>query len=165
MRTPITSVTQVRRDPWDWTSVHRLALREACSILGPGADAEDAAQEATVRAWRRRSTCRNAPGPWLREIARNEALRVAGRRRDEAPLEALGEATAPGGEAHTRPDERDMRAAVGALEHGDRLLLLLRYWADLTQPEVAEATALPEGTVKVRLHRARKRLHAALSAA
>jgi RNA polymerase sigma-70 factor (ECF subfamily) len=43
--------------------------------------------------------------------------------------------------------------------------VLLRYWADLTQPEVARLTKLPEGTVKVRLHRARQRLRAALEAA
>jgi len=43
--------------------------------------------------------------------------------------------------------------------------VLLRSWADLTQPEVARLTALPEGTVKVRLHRARLRLRVALGAA
>ena len=43
------------------------------------------------RAWRRRATCHGAPRPWIRAIARNEALRVVDRRRDEAPLdEAAG---------------------------------------------------------------------------
>jgi RNA polymerase sigma-70 factor, ECF subfamily len=146
---------------WDWTSVHRLALREARAVLGPGPDAEDAAQEAAMRAWRRRATCREAPAGWIRAIARNEALRVAGRRRDEAPLEA---ADAVAGDPASFADPRAVRAAVGSLEHGDRLLLLLRYWADLTQPDVARALQLPEGTVKVRLHRARQRLRLALSA-
>ena len=146
--------------PWDWTHVHRLALREACAVLGPGPDAEDAAQEAAIRAWRRRGTCRGAPGPWIRAIARNEALRVVGRRRDEAPLEAAADVH---GEAHESAESRAVRAAVGALDHGDRLLLLLRYWGDLTQPEVALATSLPEGTVKVRLYRARQRLRGALA--
>src|SRR4051794_25175462 len=147
---------------WDWKRVHGLALKEARVILGPGADAEDAAQEAAIRAWRRRASCRDAPAAWVRAIARNEALRLAGRRRDEAPLEAIGELL---GAASCAPDSHDVRAAVGALEHGDRLLLLLRYWADLTQPEVARATSLPEGTVKIRLHRARKRLRLALDRA
>ena len=133
---------------WDWSSVHELALRETRAILGRGPDAEDAAQEAAMRAWR------------LRAIARNEALRVSGRRRDEAPLDAAAGLT---GDAATADDFRDVRAAVGALDDGDRVLLLLRYWADLTQPEVARATSLPEGTVKVRLHRARQRLRVALA--
>jgi RNA polymerase sigma-70 factor, ECF subfamily len=146
---------------WDWTQVHRLALREARAVLGHGPDAEDAAQEAAIRAWRRRATCRDAPAGWIRAIARNEALRVAGRRRDEAPLEA---AQGVAGDHASCTDVRAVRAAVGSLDHGDRLLLLLRYWADLTQPDVARAMHLPEGTVKVRLHRARQRLRLVLSA-
>ena len=58
-----------------------------------------------------------------------------------------------------------MRVPIRGREATDRLRLLLRYWGALTQPEVARATALPEGTVKVRLHRARERLRVALSAA
>lgn len=146
---------------WDWDHAHRIALGETRAVLGHGPDAEDAAQEAAIRAWRRRATCRDAPAAWIRAIARNEALRTAGRRRDEAPLEAaaaVAVAAAPG-------DSQDVRAAVRALDPGDRLLVLLRYWADLTQPEVARAAALPEGTVKVRLHRARRRLGLALGAA
>jgi RNA polymerase sigma-70 factor (ECF subfamily) len=146
---------------WDWTRVHSVALREARSVLGPGPDAEDAAQEAAMRAWRQRATCHDAPGAWIRAIARNEALRAAGRRRDEAPLEA---ATEVPGDGPACADCHDVRVAVAALEQSDRLLLLLRYWADLTQPEVARATALPEGTVKVRLHRARQRLRVVLGA-
>lgn len=128
-------------------------------MLGPGAEADDAAQEAAIRAWRRRATCRGAPAAWVRAIARNEALRIIDRRRDEAPLEAVV--------LHAEPvsDDHDVRAAVRTLDEADRLLVLLRYWADLTQPEVARLTALPEGTVKVRLHRARERLRVALEAA
>jgi RNA polymerase sigma-70 factor, ECF subfamily len=146
---------------WDWTSVHGLALREARAVLGHGPDAEDAAQEAAIRAWRRRATCREAPSGWIRAIARNEALRVAGRRSDTAPLE---DADGVAGDAPSLTDPRAVRAAVGSLDHADRLLLLLRYWADLTQSEVARAMEMPEGTVKVRLHRARQRLRLELSA-
>ena len=114
-----------------------------------------------MRAWRRRTTCHDAPGAWVRAIARNEALRAMGRRRDEASLEA---ATDVQGDAPACVECQDLRVAVGMLEQSDRLLLLLRYWGDLTQPEVARATSLPEGTVKVRLHRARQRLRVALGA-
>ena len=150
----------MRPHVWDWDHVHCLALRETRAVLGTTADAEDAAQDAAIRAWRRRATCRGARGAWIRAIARNEALRVAGRRRCEEPLdEAMAMARDPG-QSHV--ERGDVRAAICALDHGDRVLLLLRYWADLTQPEVARATSLPEGTVKIRLHRARRRLRVAL---
>jgi RNA polymerase sigma-70 factor, ECF subfamily len=131
-------------------------------MLGPGPDAEDAAQDAAIRAWRRRATCHDAPAAWVRAIARNEGLRVAGRRRAEAPLD---EAMPIACDVHGTGEAHDVRVAIQALEASDRLLLLLRYWGDLTQPEVARATALPEGTVKVRLHRARERLRVTLGAA
>ena len=131
-------------------------------MLGAGLDAEGAAQDAAIRAWRRRATCHGAPAAWVRTIAHNEALRIVGRRRDEVPLD---DEAALACEAHGTADAHDVRMAIRALEASDRLLLLLRYWGDLTQPEVARATALPEGTVKVRLHRARERLRVALSAA
>jgi hypothetical protein len=62
------------------------------------------------------------------------------RRRDEASLEGDVAQTEPA------PDHRDVRAAVRTLDESERLLVLLRYWADLTQPEVARLTKLPEGT-------------------
>jgi RNA polymerase sigma-70 factor (ECF subfamily) len=57
----------------------------------------------------------------------------------------------------------DVQAAVGRLEDGERRLLDLRYREDLTQSAIARLLEMPEGTVKVRLHRAREKLHQALS--
>lgn len=54
------------------------------------------------------------------------------------------------------------RQAIGRLAPDDRTLLLLRYGEDLSQPEVARRLDLPEGTVKVRLHRVRQQLRKAL---
>jgi RNA polymerase sigma-70 factor (ECF subfamily) len=154
-----------QKTAWDWTRVHRVALAETRSILGYGADAEDAAQEAALRAWRARASCRSAqrPDPWMREIARNEALRVVDRRPPDAPLEAAGDA----GRQDVEPGagHPDLRKAIVALDQTDRMLLFLRYWSDLTQAEVARLARLPEGTVKVRLHRARGRLREQLSSA
>src|SRR4051794_7922263 len=109
---------------WDWKHVHRLALREARAVLGQGPDAEDAAQEAAIRAWRRRATCREAPAGWIRAIARNEALRVAGRHRDEAPLDDEGGIAA---DHASCADRRAVRAAVRSLQGADRLRPLLRH--------------------------------------
>jgi RNA polymerase sigma factor (sigma-70 family) len=55
----------------------------------------------------------------------------------------------------------DLRAALGVLSDRDRELLELRYQDDLTQPAIARKLDIPEGTVKVRLHRARKKLRRA----
>jgi RNA polymerase sigma-70 factor, ECF subfamily len=148
-------------DSWDWADIHHLALGEARRILGRGHDADDAAQEATIRAWRRRDSCRDTPYAWIRTIARREALRVAGRQRDDQPLD---QTLTQADDATYDPSLADVHTAVAALEPDDRLLVLLRYWGDLSQPQVAAAASMPEGTVKVRLHRARQRLRVALSA-
>jgi RNA polymerase sigma-70 factor (ECF subfamily) len=150
-------------EPWDWGWAHRLCLAETRRFLGHTAAAEDAAQEAALRAWQRRLTCRlpDAPDPWLRQIARNEALRVLARPvacdLDDVPeLQASGEDPV---------DARviDVRGAIAGLGRDDQRLLMLRYWADLTQPQAAKVLEMPEGTVKVRLHRARNHLRTLLN--
>src|SRR5688500_13192156 len=62
-------------------------------------------------------------------------------------------------EATVDPETDDVVwAAVAALPRHDRLLVALRYVADLTQPEIAQALGVPPGTVASGLHRARQRL-------
>jgi RNA polymerase sigma-70 factor, ECF subfamily len=130
----------------------------------PKADAEEAVQEALVRAWLRRDTCRSpeAPLPWLLEITRNEARRLLGRETRRGHL-ALIDARA--GDTDAEHDDYARHAtrmsvvqALGSLPQRDQRMLRLRYGEDLTQGEVARRLGLPEGTVKVRLHRARRRL-------
>lgn len=58
-------------------------------------------------------------------------------------------------------DRADLRAALRRLSERDRLLLALRYQEDLTQAAIASRLGIPEGTVKVRLHRARNKLRRA----
>ena len=130
----------------------------------PSADAEEAVQEALVRAWLRRDACRSpeAPLPWLLEITRNEARRLLGRRARQASGELIEAITAAPEEQHDAADTPATRMTVAqALERladADRTMLRLRYDEDLTQGEVARRLGVPEGTVKVRLHRARRRL-------
>src|SRR5437868_3423639 len=66
----------------DWTSARSRCLREARRVLRDPHDAEEAVQEALVRAWRRRESCqsRDEPLPWLLQITRNESLRLLARR-------------------------------------------------------------------------------------
>ena len=123
-------------------------------MLGAGDRAEDAAQEAMLRAWRRQDGCRDPahPGPWLRRIATNEALRIVSRDRETADEDEI---------AITGPDtaqELFVRDLVKRLEPADRRLVYLRYWADVPVGEIARRLQMPEGTVKIRLHRARASL-------
>jgi RNA polymerase sigma-70 factor, ECF subfamily len=122
-------------------------------------------QNAFLRAWRSSESCRTpeAPLPWLLQITRNEALRLL---RQNAGMSVSDQLTSE--PAEDDPDvadaaERvDLDRALAHLSHDDRRLLELRYKDDLTQPAVAAALGIPEGTVKVRLHRLRGRLRVAI---
>ena len=123
-------------------------------------EAEDIAQDALLRAWRRRSTLRDTDrrNQWLAAIVRNEAFRQHARvRPDPSATIELRE-----GEEDARVlaavELADLHAAMAALSDRDRQLLELRYEEDLTQAAIARRLGIPEGTVKVRLHRARNKL-------
>jgi RNA polymerase sigma-70 factor, ECF subfamily len=143
------------------------ASREVRRFLPASHDIDDVVQEALMRAWRRRATCRGEDRvPWMRQIARNEALRLLARRRTRSERELLDDETilslvADDGAEEER-EELLLRLQVGQvverLSIDDRRLLALRYEGDLSQPEVARKLGIPEGTVKVRLHRLRGRL-------
>ena len=98
-------------------------------------------------------------------IAHNEALRAIGRRRDQASLDAEPELAARAADDGTDAlaERLAVRDALETLDPGDRELVALRYEYDMTQPGIAKKLGLPEGTVKVRLHRIRARLVPALS--
>jgi RNA polymerase sigma-70 factor (ECF subfamily) len=117
------------------------------------------AQEALVRAWRMRRACRTAdPSAWLRQIARNESLRARAREPDYADLAQVTEPAEQDDAVERLPERLDLDAALRGLDPLDRRLLAMRYGADMTQPKIAELLGMPEGTVKVRLHRARRAL-------
>jgi RNA polymerase sigma-70 factor, ECF subfamily len=157
----MTSLHITRGPAWDWAAARRVCLRETQRILGASASAEDAAQEAVIRVWRQRGTCRapERPEPWMVTIARREALRIAARTTDQRELSE----PAAGGD---RTDEAvvglTVRQAMAGLDREDRRLLYARYWRDLSQDEIARRFGVPEGTVKVRLHRLRHRLRQTL---
>ena len=119
-----------------------------------------------IRAWRQRRACRSkdSPGPWLRQIARNEALRLV--QRDLAhPLERLDGENEQRDVGSDGLEERAVRRlsvdqALAQLTEEDRQLVQLRYRLDLSQVAIAEALGIAEATVRVRLHRIRKRLRA-----
>ncbi|HWH93969.1 MAG TPA: sigma-70 family RNA polymerase sigma factor [Baekduia sp.] len=150
----------------DWGAVAASCLREARRIARPE-DAADIAQEATIRAWRSLQAGRTPdhPAAWLCTIVRREALRHRARSGTLISLDEHGEVDdrAAAGRLELLPLQVDVRRAVHRLTPQDRKLLALRYVDDLTQAAVAEALGIPEGTAKVRLHRARGRLQRVLS--
>jgi RNA polymerase sigma-70 factor, ECF subfamily len=158
---------------WNWKLMRGIAVREARRYLGTAHDVDEVVQEALVRAWRRRATCTGDDRmPWMRQIARNEALRLLERRRRRSEFELLDDETllagVPDVEAQQEQEgmllRMEVEQVVGGLSVADRQLLALRYERDLTQPEVARMLGIPEGTVKIRLHRLRGRLRKALDA-
>jgi RNA polymerase sigma factor (sigma-70 family) len=154
--------------------VHRyqaIAFRTAYLIARDAADAEDAAQDGFVKAWRALARFRRgAPfQPWLLRIVGNEARnrrRSAGRR-SELALRLAGEGSsggaAPSPEATVLAAEQreELLAAVNVLPEDQRVVVSLRYFAGLSEEEVADALDLPRGTVKSRTARALEKLREA----
>jgi RNA polymerase sigma-70 factor (ECF subfamily) len=151
---------------WDWARLRSRCLREARRVL-PGAEAEEAVQEALIRAWVRRGACRtpDAPLPWMLEITRNEALRLLRHARRQRQAQAALTFSAADVEDDLLADTTTrvtVAQAIARLQDADQDVLRLRYADDLTQAEVARRMGVPVGTVKVRLHRARGRLRTLL---
>ncbi len=152
-------------------------------ILGDLQDAEDAAQEAFVIAYRSLGSWRGSGpfGAWMARIAVRLALRHASRRKalvrlepsitDRDPRDAANLAAAPDATRHdpasmTIRHERDaaVRLAVGRLEEPYREVVALRFFGELSLAEIATTSGRPLGTVKTHLHRGLRRLRAGLEA-
>jgi RNA polymerase sigma-70 factor (ECF subfamily) len=148
----------------------RLAFRTAYVITGSAADAEDAAQEGFVKAYRALASFRAGaePRPWLLRIVANEArnrVRSTGRRsqlelRAAADYRPGGAAPSPEAAAVAADDRRRLLDLVNALSDEYRLVIASRYFLELSGEETAAALGIPEGTVKSRLSRALARLKA-----
>jgi RNA polymerase sigma-70 factor (ECF subfamily) len=135
--------------------------QEARRVLGNGDEVEDVVQEALMRAWRYRDSCRSsaARGAWIRQITRHEAYRLLSRVRHGEPLdEEMADVPTGQSDADNIVRRIVVRSAIARLPPEDQVLALLRYDADLEHPRIAGLLGIPEGTVKVRLHRIRKRL-------
>ena len=149
---------------WDWQGLRIRGLAVARRMLRSPEEAEEVVQDALLRAWRARDRCGSpeAPGPWVLAIVRNEALRrLSGR--TAVYLDDMSVPDAVLADPEIDVDLRvDVERALSLLDVMDRALIEQRYGADLTYTMLAEAFQMPEGTVKVRLHRARKRLRAVL---
>jgi RNA polymerase sigma-70 factor (ECF subfamily) len=154
-------------------------------VLGDLHDAEDAAQEAFVTAYRALGTWRgDGPfGAWLSRIAVRVALRHAGRRSRARQLAwidppATGTSGAANGQVVTpyataRADDpahlvlrwersTQVRSAVANLEEPYREVVALRFFGGLSLAEISTTCGRPIGTVKTHLHRGLLRLRSTL---
>jgi RNA polymerase sigma-70 factor (ECF subfamily) len=144
-----------------------VAFRTAYLITGDASEAEDAAQEAFVKAYR--ALGRFRPGapfrPWLLTVVANEARnrRKAAGRRTSLALRAAGEnssgdASSPEASVLAAERRAELLGALGGLRDEDRLVIGCRYFLGLSEAETAAALDCAQGTVKSRLSRAIGRL-------
>jgi RNA polymerase sigma factor (sigma-70 family) len=142
-----------------------VAFRTAMLITQDAAEAEEAAQDAFVKAWR--ALGRFRPGeslrPWLLTIVANEARnrrRSAGRRTALALRSAAPDGENRSAEAQVIAGESraTLLEALSRLRPDDRLVLGCRFLLELTEAETAAALGVRPGTVKSRTSRALERL-------
>jgi RNA polymerase sigma factor (sigma-70 family) len=147
-----------------------IAHRVAYLITRSAAEAEDAAQEAFVKAFYSLGGFRGGSSfrPWLLRIVANEARnrRRSAWRRQRLALRASGARAS--GDAAPSPEALALAGwegerlleAVNALRERDRMVIAYRYFLDFSEAEMAELMACARGTVKSRLARALARLRA-----
>lgn len=138
---------------------HPVIVAAAFNRLSDVSDAEDAAAEVFAQAWRRRDaadhvltiewlyvTLRNVVGNHYRSRARSLRRVERAGRHHPAPVDGASDAVL------------DVRAAVNRLDPADRELIWMAYWEDLSREEIARILGCTPATLRVRLHRARKKL-------
>jgi RNA polymerase sigma-70 factor (ECF subfamily) len=152
-----------------------IAFRIAYLVTGDAGDAEEAAQDGFVKAFR--ALDRFRPGapfrPWLLEIVANEARnrRRSAARRTKLALrqaaESVSGGAAPSPEATLLDTERrsELLEAVNELREEERLVIACRYFLDLSEAETAAALGIRKGTVKSRTARALEHLRGRLEVA
>jgi RNA polymerase sigma-70 factor (ECF subfamily) len=132
------------------------SFRTACLILGNRADAEEAVQDAFLRAWRFRDALTSVPSikPWLYRVVVNSCY---SKLRQEIPHREhragdgeLAERMASASDPASSAEQSEVAGVV--------LPVVLRYYADLSERDIALAIGRRPGTVKSRLHEARRRL-------
>jgi RNA polymerase sigma-70 factor (ECF subfamily) len=153
----------------DWLEEgYAVSYRTACLILGNPADAEEAVQEAFLRAWRFRDSLTSVPSikPWLYRVVVNscysklrQEIPHRDRRAGDGPLDSLASPDGDPADCAQRSEVADtVLAALQRLPVSLRVPIVLRYYADLSERDIAVAIGRRQGTVKSRLHEARRRL-------
>lgn len=142
------------------------SYRLARAILLDDGEAEDAVQEASLAAWRRRDSLRDETrfDAWFDRILVYQCRDQLRRRSRAVKLSAppIGfEPSAPQPETGADPD---LDRALDALDADHRIVVVMRYWQDRTVDDIADRVGIPAGTVKSRLHHALRAMRATLEA-
>ena len=147
-------------------STYQTAVFNLCyRMLGDAAEAEDAAQETFMRAYRSIKHYDNSrPFPtWLMSIAAHYCIdQIRKRRMKMVSVDDMGFAEpsddTPGPESSlSRSEEQSMvRGLLDQLSPVDRAAVVMYYWDDFSYEEIGNALSLTESAVKSRLHRARR---------
>lgn len=142
----------------------------AARRLGSEAAADEVVSDVFLVAWRRLDCVPDDPLPWLLGVARNA---IANRKRSERRAMALharigdaagAQTTAPVGPGDLLHRDDPVIRALAKLPDHDRELLMLVAWEGLDPAQLAAVLGVSRGTANVRVHRARRRLAAALAA-
>ena len=149
---------------------NRTLYRTARAILRDDAEAQDAVQEAYLRAYKTLGSFRGDAklSTWLVRITANEALMRRRRRAPPAPEDSNPEALAddaadPEVDAQRSQMRRLLQSRIDALPEGYRTVFVLRGVEELSVEEVAQALDIPAATVRTRFFRARGLLRAAMA--
>jgi RNA polymerase sigma-70 factor, ECF subfamily len=140
---------------------YRQVVGSVTLITGDRAEAEDAVQEALVKAWRRRDEPVERLVAWITVVASNEARSRHRRKTSEARALAKTNESATTVDTSELLDE-DLRAALQGLPLRERQSAVLFYVNDLSVADIATALGLSEGSIKTLLSRARAHLALAL---
>ena len=139
------------------------ALRVAELILGSRAEAEDALQDACLRAWKDLPKLRDATrwDAWFRRLTVHAAIERTRRRPRITSVPMLDVDAAGEGDFTRAVGQADeLRWLLAVLSPEERALVVLRYASDLEVPDAAALLGIPLGTAKSRLQRALGRLRA-----
>lgn len=147
-------------------NVYRLAYR----MCGNAYDADEAAQEAFVAAWRALPNFRGDAkfSTWLYRLTTNAAIDVMRREKrhkavgDGEMMEVADTSNSPQETVERTEQQEAVQRALATLSAEYREVLLLRYMEELDYAEIAEVLKLPSGTVKSRINRAKAALKTAL---
>lgn len=155
-----------RREAFDllYEKYKNLVIRTAYLITGSRPDSEDIAQETFVKVYLHISELKNDAGfkPWMMQILVRTAYRTGKKRSREVPddeIECLSEGqtiTSPLGQMIKQEEAEMISRAVAALPVKQKTVVVLYYYNEFSVAEIAGMLNCREGTVKSRLHTARR---------
>ena len=136
----------------------RPGFRLAYLLLRDREAAEDAVQEAALKCWRKLARLRpgSDPKPWFLGFVANECRNA--RRSKWSSVLKIGDPEAVPREPPSDEGDPDLARALASLSHADRVVVLLRYFNDMTPDEIGKATGMRTSAVRSRLYRAVKKL-------